>query len=179
MQIYQKFIAELDSTGEHISAHLSEVDLSDPEDVRATVPANGSDLLLHFGDQNFLPRWRNYQAHIAQWQQQYPHLASIDLRYDHEVVLKMAGDPGTPASANATASPAPKAASTPAAKPAIKPTPKPVLPAPAATHPAPAVHEHKSAAPHTAKKHKPSPAKHSPSRTRTHVKPQHPAGRSA
>lgn len=92
MHIYQRFLTELDSTGEHFSAQLSEIDLSDPEDVRATVPASGSDLLLHFGQEDFLNRWRNYQAHIAQWRQQYPHLASVDLRYEHEVVLKMAGD---------------------------------------------------------------------------------------
>ncbi|MGB7170818.1 MAG: FtsQ-type POTRA domain-containing protein [Acidobacteriaceae bacterium] len=96
MHLYQKFIADLDSTGEHISAQLSEVDLSDPEDVKATVPSAGTDLLLYFGQEDFLARWRNYQAHIAQWRQQYPNLASVDLRYDREVVLKMAGTPDAP-----------------------------------------------------------------------------------
>lgn len=91
MQLYQQFIGALDSTGEHFSSQISEVNLSDPEDVRATVPASGTDLVLHFGQQDFLERWRNYQAHIAEWRQQYPNLASVDLRYDHEVVLKMAG----------------------------------------------------------------------------------------
>jgi cell division protein FtsQ len=145
MHTYQRFIAELDSTGEHISAQVSEVDLSDPDDVRATVPGNGSDLLLHFGQEDFLPRWRNYQAHIAQWQEQYPHLASIDLRYDHEVVLKMAGEPGT------------SAGTSPIASPAAKPAPRP-------EHPAAPIHktqpEHKTPAVH-AVAHKPPPAKHS------------------
>jgi cell division protein FtsQ len=188
MQIYQKFVADLDSTGEHISAHLSEVDLSDPEDVRATVPANGSDLLLHFGDQDFLPRWRNYQAHIAQWEQQYPHLAAIDLRYDREVVLRMAGDPGTtgaasnaapapdsaPAAAKLTTNPASKPVSTaPAAihrpaptehkslatpKPTTNSASKPTASIPAATH-HPAPAEHKSPAAHNTKNHKPAAAK--------------------
>jgi cell division protein FtsQ len=129
MHLYQKFIADLDSTGEHISAQLSEVDLSDPNDVRATVPANGSDLLLYFGQEDFLARWRNYQAHIAQWQQQYPKLASIDLRYDREVVLKMAADPAPSAP--------PKPTPNPASKTAPKSTPKPEpRPAQAAPHPA-------------------------------------------
>ncbi|MGA8531011.1 MAG: FtsQ-type POTRA domain-containing protein [Acidobacteriaceae bacterium] len=104
MHLYQKFIGDLDSTGEHISAQLSEVDLSDPEDVKATVPSGGMDLLLYFGQEDFLARWRNYQAHIAQWRQQYPKLASVDLRYDREVVLKMAG---TPDAAPPAAAPAP------------------------------------------------------------------------
>jgi cell division protein FtsQ len=179
MQIYQKFLADLDSTGEHISAHLSEVDLSDPEDVRATVPANGTDLLLHFGDQDFLQRWRNYQAHIAQWEQQYPHLVSIDLRYDREVVLKMAGDPGTtgPASSGATpapkpvTNPAPRAAPVPARKSATRPAPRPAATAPALTHHAPAEHEHKSQSAHNSKTHKPAPAKHHPSHSTAHEKP--------
>jgi cell division protein FtsQ len=119
MHLYQTFISNLDATGEHVSSQLSEVDLSDPDDVRATAPANGTDLMLHFGDENFLPRWHNYQAHIAQWRQQYPHLASIDLRYDREVVLKMAGDPEAPSQSTAAAAkpadPAPMAAAPPKA----------------------------------------------------------------
>jgi cell division protein FtsQ len=90
MRLYQKFIADLDAGGEKISSNLSEIDLSDPEDVRATLPAGASDMLLHFGDDKFLARYRTYQAHLAEWQQQYPHLASVDLRYDTQVVLKMA-----------------------------------------------------------------------------------------
>ena len=135
MHLYQRFIADLDSTGEPISAQLSEVDLSDPNDVRATVPANGSDLLLYFGQEDFLARWRNYQAHIAQWQQQYPKLASIDLRYDREVVLKMAADPAAPSAAP-------------------KPPPKPE---PAAAQPA----AHKAPPQHSTA-HKTKPAQHTP-----------------
>jgi cell division protein FtsQ len=153
MHLYQRFIGELDATGEHISAQLSEVDLSDPEDVRATVPANGSDLLLHFGNDDFLARWRNYQAHIAQWEQQYPHLASIDLRYEREVVLKLAGDPGSNPHPNAD----PKPAS--ASKPVKAPAGTPAQP----THSAPAGRS--TPVPHgtpAIATHKPQPAKHSP-----------------
>jgi cell division protein FtsQ len=158
MHMYQRFMVDLDSTGEHISAQLSEVDLSDPDDVRATVPANGSDLLLHFGQEDFLARWHNYQAHIAQWQQQYPKLASIDLRYDREVVLKMAGDPGV--------APGTLPAASPTTSP--DPAPKPVQAAPP-VHAAPAQH-------HTA--HKPEPAKRKPS-AKGHTSPKTHAKREA
>jgi cell division protein FtsQ len=103
MDVYQRFISELDSGGDRVSARLSEIDLSDPEDVRATVPAGGTDVQLQFGQDDFLARWRNYEAHIAQWRAQYPQLAAVDLRYEHEVVLKMAPDP-TPASSTLPAS---------------------------------------------------------------------------
>jgi cell division protein FtsQ len=143
MHIYQRFIADLDSSGEHISSQLSEVDLSDPDDVRATVPSNGSDLLLHFGQEDFLARWRSYQAHIAEWQQQYPHLASIDLRYDHQVVLKMAGDPGAAPEANSSPTPlaaAPKSTHTATAEHGPKPHNSPPVKhsAPAKAHEPPA-----------------------------------------
>jgi cell division protein FtsQ len=113
MQLYQKFVTALDSSGEHLSANLSEVNLSDPEDVRVTLPAKSSDLLLHFGDTNFLARYRIYQSHMNEWEQQYPQLASVDLRYDSEVVLTMAS--GAPAD-NKMPSPPPPAASHAAAQ---------------------------------------------------------------
>lgn len=90
MAIYQKFMNEIDSSGEKLSKNLSEIDISDPEDVQGLVSAGGSDILLHFGEDNFLNRWHEYQAHLAEWKQQYPRLASVDLRYDRQVVLKMA-----------------------------------------------------------------------------------------
>jgi cell division protein FtsQ len=157
MQMYQRFIGDLDATGEHISAQLSEVDLSDPDDVRATIPANGSDLLLHFGDEDFVPRWRNYQAHIAQWQQQYPHLASIDLRYEHEVVLKMAGDPGLNAAPSTDAKPPEKTA--PVAPPTAVHNAAPVHSAPS-THSVPAVHSSRAAHGTSAHSTAHKPAKH-------------------
>lgn len=130
MQIYQRFIHELDASGQNNSSQISEVDLSDPEDLRATVPSGATDLVLLFGSEDFLSRWHNYQAHIAQWRGQYPNLASVDLRYEHEVVLKMAK---TPAQA---ADPGPAGATAPQ-KPAAHATPHP-------TH----AHTHKAHLPH-------------------------------
>jgi len=93
MKIYRHFIAEIDSSDEKLSSQLSEVDISDPEDVKALVPPvvarDGNELLLHFGDTDFLNRWHNYQQHLAEWKSQYPRLASVDLRYERQVVLEM------------------------------------------------------------------------------------------
>lgn len=173
MQLYEEFMSALDSGGKRVSAELSEVDLSDPDDVRATVPAGGSDLVLHFGDEDFLARWNNYEAHVAQWKQQYPHLASVDLRYEREVVLKMAGDPGAPAASSSPANPgtvpqpksvakaavaAPKPAVTPS-KPAVT-VPKAAVTAARPAHDTPA--QARAAAEHRAKPHRPQAVKHHP-----------------
>ena len=115
MHLFQQFIHDLDSGGTKVSAQLSEVDISDSEDISALLPAQGSDIQVHFGDSDFLGRYRSYQQHLAQWRRQYPHLSSVDMRYDNQVVLDM-----TP---QAAAKPAPEAAAKKAAAhPAGKPT---------------------------------------------------------
>ena len=53
------------------------------------MPAQGADILAHFGEDKFLERYQRYTAHIAEWRQQYPKLASVDLRYQQQVVLEM------------------------------------------------------------------------------------------
>lgn len=91
MDVYQHLVGELDANGQHLSDQLSEIDLSDPEDARVLMPAQGTDILAHFGEDHFLERYQRYKAHIAEWRQQYPNLAEVDLRYDQQVVLQMAG----------------------------------------------------------------------------------------
>ena len=98
MKLYLGFMAALDATGEGISHKLSEVDLSNPEDVKAIVPDGGADILVHFGEEKYLERYRQYQAHLAEWRAQYPRLASVDMRYERQVVLEM--QPGTTAPAS-------------------------------------------------------------------------------
>jgi cell division protein FtsQ len=90
MAVYLRLMSELDSTGQRYSEQISEIDLTDPEDARVLMPEQGTDILAHFGEDNFLERYQRYKAHITEWRQQYPHLASVDLRYDQQVVLDMA-----------------------------------------------------------------------------------------
>ena len=117
MAVYQRFLTELDQNQQHLTAQVSEIDLSDPEDLRATMPEEGTDILAHFGEDQFLHRLGIYKAHIAEWRQRYPKLIGVDLRYNGEVPLEMASDSG-PASGPATAK---IAAISTAAKPVIKP----------------------------------------------------------
>jgi cell division protein FtsQ len=106
MHLYQQFISDLDSGGSKVSNQLSEVDISDPEDIWALLPAQGNDIQVHFGDSDFLDRYRSYQQHLPEWRQQYPHLASVDMRYENQVVLDMAQQ--TPAAKHLPGKPAAK-----------------------------------------------------------------------
>jgi cell division protein FtsQ len=101
MHIFVEFLAALNATGEGISRKLSEVDLSNPEDLRAMVPdtVSGNEVLIHFGSEKYLERYHRYQEHLAEWRQQYPKLASVDMRYDQQVVLEM--QPGSATSPGA------------------------------------------------------------------------------
>ena len=162
MHIYSEFVTDLDSTGENISTKLSEIDLSDPEDIRALVPdpVAGSEVLVHFGNDHFLDRYHSFQNHLAEWRQQYPHLASVDMRYDQQVVLDM--QPGFTAPA-ASDSPAPATNSVAAQKSAAPPAPVHAAPRKSAVVPKaklkPATHAVAKSAPEktpvsrTAKKH--------------------------
>jgi cell division protein FtsQ len=118
MRLYAEFMSASSSTGNPAVSQLSEVDLSDPEDVRVLLPSAGSDLLVHFGSEDFAARWQRLEQKLPGWRQQYPRLAGVDLRYQRQTVLEMAKavDDGSAASAvpaHAPAKPASKTVGTP------------------------------------------------------------------
>jgi cell division protein FtsQ len=90
MKIYNRLAADLDSggpDGARYTRQLSEVDLSDPEDVKVMADEGGGTLLVHLGSQDFLARYKLYLAHVAEWRKQYQNLQSVDLRYEGQVVV--------------------------------------------------------------------------------------------
>lgn len=94
MKIYNRLVSELGTTdGENASGNtnyvkqLSEVDLSDPENVKVTANDPGGTMVVHLGAQDFLPRYKLYVAHIAEWRQQFQNVQSVDLRYEGQVVV--------------------------------------------------------------------------------------------
>jgi cell division protein FtsQ len=89
MKIFERFTSELDGSGEKISEELSEVDLSNPEDVQALIPDHSMEILVHFGEDNFLERYRRFKEHLPEWRTLYPKLSSVDMRYEQQVVLQM------------------------------------------------------------------------------------------
>ncbi len=104
MDVYRRFMGDLDSGGQHRSQALSEVDVTNPEDVKALVTLGGSDVLVHFGDEEFLRRFESFQKHLPEWRTQYPKLASADMRYERQVVLEMQGGATPPTAENSISS---------------------------------------------------------------------------
>ena len=87
MKIYVQLIKELDSDGAHYSRDLSDVDLSDPDDVKATVTDPQGAVLVHLGSSDFLERFKTYVTHVQEWRAQFSKLESVDLRYQHQVIV--------------------------------------------------------------------------------------------
>jgi cell division protein FtsQ len=87
MKIYNQLIIELDSEGAHYSQDLSEVDLSDSDDVKVLANDPGGEVLVHLGASDFLGRFKVYMSHAQEWRQQFARLDSVDLRYEHQIVV--------------------------------------------------------------------------------------------
>jgi cell division protein FtsQ len=107
MKIYNALVLDLDSSGARYSQALSEVDLSDPEDVKVIAADSNGEVLVHLGAGNYLQRYKTYVTHVQQWRQQFDKLESVDLRYDGQIIVNpdldgMARQPAlTPAAAKA------------------------------------------------------------------------------
>ena len=87
MKIYNDVVRELESGGTHYSQELSEVDLTDPEDVKILTNDPDREVLVHLGSSNYLDRFKVYVAHLREWRQQFEKLESVDLRYDRQIVV--------------------------------------------------------------------------------------------
>jgi cell division protein FtsQ len=87
MKTYREMVRDLDSGGARYSQDLSEVDLSDLEDVKVRVNDPAGDVLVHLGSSDYLRRYKIYVSHAQGWRQQFQKLESVDLRYDNQIIV--------------------------------------------------------------------------------------------
>ncbi len=97
MKLYVEFLKDIEMIRPGAADQVSEVDLSDAKDVRAVlagVPGTGllasenrSPVLVHFGDSDFVNKFRLYVENIAQWRASAGRVESVDLRYARQVVV--------------------------------------------------------------------------------------------
>jgi cell division protein FtsQ len=87
MKIYNDLVSQLDAGGAHYSQELSEVDLSDAEDVKLLPSDPQGEVLVHLGSSNYLERYKVYVSHVREWRQQFDKLESVDLRYDGQIIV--------------------------------------------------------------------------------------------
>jgi len=110
--LYVQFMREIELTQPGADDHVSEVDLSDPADLRATLtglgpaPGNASPVLVHFGNSDFGNRYHLLSENIAQWRASAGSVESVDLRFARQVVV----NPEAPAVADNVTQSAPERA---------------------------------------------------------------------
>src|ERR1700690_621109 len=95
MKAYVEMVRELDSGGARYSQDLSEVDLSDLENLKVRVNDPAGDVLVELGSSDYLRRYKTYVSHVQEWRQQFQKLESVNLRYDNQVIVNpdMEGKP--------------------------------------------------------------------------------------
>jgi cell division protein FtsQ len=104
MKLFEQFMKDVDAARPGASGQVSEVDLADPQDVRAMLaglpelgdPANGgqSAVLVHFGATDFLTKFQQLVENIGQWRASAGRIESIDLRFERQVVVNPEATPG-------------------------------------------------------------------------------------
>src|SRR5579863_6539057 len=139
MKAYNELVQDLDAGGAHYSQDLSEVDLSDLENLKVRVNDPAGDVLVELGSSDYLKRYKTYVSHVQEWRQQFQRLESVNLRYDNQVIVNpdmVKPDPRSKPRQIAIAPAAAKAAMGAGVKPAAlltrvgphdKPLPKPAF----------------------------------------------------
>jgi cell division protein FtsQ len=87
MKAYNELVEDLDSSGARYSQDLSEVDLSDLDNLKVRTNDPAGDVLIELGSSDYLKRYQTYVSHVQQWRQQFQKLESVNLRYDNQVIV--------------------------------------------------------------------------------------------
>lgn len=96
MQLYSGFAQQIESAHAGALDQVSEVDLTDDHDVRATMTGLGGDassgqtdapVLIHFGDSDFAGKYQTLVEDIGQWRAKAGPVESVDLRFSREAVV--------------------------------------------------------------------------------------------
>ena len=102
MQTYEEFIKDIDFVRGGSSDRVSEVDLSNPKDLRVVMTglASASDaqaVTIHFGSSEFTSKYKMLVDNFSQWQANAGRVQSIDLQYSRQVVVNPDASAGTAA----------------------------------------------------------------------------------
>ena len=102
MQNYQEFLKDIDLVRGGSSQNVSEVDLSNPKDLRVVMTGLASAVdsqavTIHFGSSDFTGKYKMLVDNFTQWQANAGHVQSIDLQYSRQVVVNPDGNAGTAA----------------------------------------------------------------------------------
>jgi len=92
MQVYQEFMKDVDLVRAGSSDRVSEIDLSNPKDLRVVMaglagPTDSQAVTIHFGSGEFTGKYKMLVDNFSQWQANTGRVQSIDLQYLRQVVV--------------------------------------------------------------------------------------------
>ena len=100
MQTFDEFMKDAELVRGGSSDRVSEVDLSNPKDLRVVMTglASATDtqaVTIHFGSGEFTGKYKMLVDNFSQWQANAGHVQSIDLQYSRQVVVNPDSSAGT------------------------------------------------------------------------------------
>jgi len=87
VDLYLQFQAEVGPEIAHSGWLVSEIDVSDADDLNVLLVRGRENIRLHFGNQQFLSRWRNFLALLPEIRKSDAGVDSVDLRYRDQIVV--------------------------------------------------------------------------------------------
>jgi len=87
LSLYGAFLQEVTEDAARAGWMISEVDLADSDDVKATLAQASETLRLHFGRKRFRERFRNFLTIWPELRKAGHRIDSIDLRYGNQIVV--------------------------------------------------------------------------------------------
>jgi cell division septal protein FtsQ len=91
LAIYQDFTKDLAEDAPRSGWLISEVDLSDVDDLKAVLVQGRETLLVHFGHGGFEERFQNFLTLLPEVRKTNARIDSIDLRYRNQIVVNPQG----------------------------------------------------------------------------------------
>ncbi len=91
IQRYMALLKDLDSDQSGYSKDLSEVDVSDPDDVK--IIGKADPILVNLGKEDFLQRYKEYLGNIKRLEQDHPNIDSVDMRFKGQIIIKLQEKP--------------------------------------------------------------------------------------
>jgi len=85
--VYGEFMRQLGNLAPHSGWSVSEVDLSELDDLKALLVQNQETVRAHFGDSNFGDRFQSFLNLLPEVRKSNTRIESVDLRYRNQIVV--------------------------------------------------------------------------------------------
>ena len=88
LRVLALMMAELDREDPQYSERVSQINLSEPDNVRVMTEHEGDVIELHLGDELFRHRFETFDRYIDVWKRRFGEVASIDLRWEKQAIVQ-------------------------------------------------------------------------------------------